>query len=186
MFAYIICQDTLLIQGHPLFDLGLVTDHRLSDRHVTGNVNIIPDVGMVQGHIVTWSRKNIYVVFSRNLHNSSSPDTLLRELTNGAVVANDAVGDAAVGTYASVAAYKNVFHHLAAVTQADPGSPVDVVARVGAAASLLVREVGLRGKGVKPSTHEVRRHGIVHEQVGNSDAVAVLGDVHVNLIAEDL
>lgn len=51
--TYIISQDTLFIKRHTFFDLNLVTDHRLSDHHVTGNVNIIPDVGMVQDYIVT-------------------------------------------------------------------------------------------------------------------------------------
>lgn len=51
--AYIISQDALFIQRHPRFDLNLVTDDRLADHHVAGNVNIIPDVGMVQIYIVT-------------------------------------------------------------------------------------------------------------------------------------
>lgn len=55
--AYIKCQDTLFVQGHTLFDLSPVTDHRLTDHHITGDVNIIPDVGMVQDYVVTCCRK---------------------------------------------------------------------------------------------------------------------------------
>ena len=53
ILAYIIRQDTLFVQSYALFDHNLVADHRLSDLHLAGYVNIIPDVGMVQGNIVT-------------------------------------------------------------------------------------------------------------------------------------
>lgn len=60
------------------------------------------------------------------------------------------------------------------------------MARVCAAPPLLVREVGLGGEGVDPATNHVRRHRVIHEQVGHSGAVTVVGDMHVYLIAQDL
>lgn len=51
--TYIKCQDTLLSERHAFFDRHSVTDNRLSDGHITGNVNIIPDVGMIQVDIVS-------------------------------------------------------------------------------------------------------------------------------------
>lgn len=56
--AYIIRQDTLLIERHACFDLSAVADNRLADHHVAGNMNIIPDVGMVQVYIITCCNKN--------------------------------------------------------------------------------------------------------------------------------
>ena len=53
IYTYIICQDTLFVQPHTFFDLSLVTDHRLVDHHVAGNVNILPYVGMIQDDVVT-------------------------------------------------------------------------------------------------------------------------------------
>ena len=69
------------------------------------------------------------------------------------------------------------------MAQADSRAPIDVVARVCADSSLLVREVGLGGEGVNPSPHKVGRHRIIHEQVGYADTVAVLGDMNVYLVA---
>ena len=109
--------------------------------------------------------------------------SVVRMLTYGAVVTDDTVINVAVGTDAGVAADENVLLHLAAVAQADSGSSVDVVARIRAASSLLVDEVGLGGERVDPPPHEVRRHRVIHEKVGHSDAVTVLGDVHVYLVA---
>lgn len=108
------------------------------------------------------------------------------ELTYGAAVADDAVRNATVGADASVAANQNVLLHLAAVAQTDSGASVDIVARVRAALSLLVREVGLRGDRVDPPPHNIRRHRIIHEEVGHPDAVAVWGDMHVYLVAQNL
>lgn len=108
------------------------------------------------------------------------------ELTYGATVTDDAVRNATVGADASVAANENVLFHLAALAQTDSGPSVDVVARVRAALSLLVCEVGLRGDRVDPPPHNIRRHRIVHEEVGHTDAVAISGDMHVYLVAQNL
>lgn len=108
------------------------------------------------------------------------------ELTYGAAVADDAVRNATVGADAGVAANQNVLLHLAAVAQADSRASVDVVARVGAALPLLVCEVGLGGDRVDPPPHNIRRHRIIHEEVGHAGAVAVPGDVHVDLVAQNL
>lgn len=51
--AYIERQDALLVERHVFFDHNSVTDHRLTDGHVTGNVNVIPDIGMIQVNIVS-------------------------------------------------------------------------------------------------------------------------------------
>lgn len=83
---------------------------------------------------------------------------LARELTYDAVVTNDTVRDVTVGTDAGITADKNVLLHLAAMAQADTRRPVDIVARVCAAMSLLVCEVGFGGQGIDPPPHKVRRH----------------------------
>lgn len=111
---------------------------------------------------------------------------LVRALTYGAVVADDTVRNVTVSADASVTANENVLLHLAAVAQADSGPSVDVVARIRAAPSLLVDEVGLGGERVDPPPHEVRRHRIIHEKVGHSDTVTILGGVHVYLVAQNL
>lgn len=108
------------------------------------------------------------------------------ELTDGALVPDDTVRNAAVGTNAGVAADENVLLHLAAVSQADSGAPVHVVTRVSAATPLLVREVRLGREGIEPTAHKVRRHRVVHQQVGYTDTVAIFSDMDVDLIAEDL
>lgn len=77
------------------------------------------------------------------------------ELTYGATVTDDTVGNVTVSTNARVAADKNILLHLAAVSQADPRPSVDIVPRVCAAPSLLVREVSLRGERVDPPPHKV-------------------------------
>lgn len=51
--TYIECQDTLFIKHDAFFDLNLVADDRLADLHITGNVDVVPDVGVVQDYIVT-------------------------------------------------------------------------------------------------------------------------------------
>lgn len=51
--TYIECQDTLLIERHVFLDHYSVADNRLSDVHVTGNVNIIPDVGVIQVDVIS-------------------------------------------------------------------------------------------------------------------------------------
>lgn len=56
--SYVIRQDTLFIQRHAFFDLSAVTDNRLADHHVVGNMNIVPDVGMVQVYMVTCCNRN--------------------------------------------------------------------------------------------------------------------------------
>lgn len=81
---------------------------------------------------------------------------------------------------------QNVLLHLAAVAQADSGPSVDVVAGIRAAPPLLVSEVGLWSDRVDPPPYEVRRHRVVHEQIGHSDAVTVFGDVHVYLVPQNL
>lgn len=91
-----------------------------------------------------------------------------------------------VGTDAGIKANKHILLHLAAVAQADAGPPVDVVARIGAAESLLVCEVGLGREGIDPPSHEIRRHRVIHEQVRHSDTVTILSDVHVNLVTQNL
>ena len=91
-----------------------------------------------------------------------------------------------VGPDAGAAADQDVLHHLAPVAQAHAGAPVHVVARVCARRALSVREVGLRRERVDPAADQVRGHRVVHEQVGDPSAVAVLGDVHVDLVAQDL
>lgn len=108
------------------------------------------------------------------------------ELTDGATATDDTIGNATVGADASVAANENVLFHLAAVAQTDSRPSVDIVARVGAALSLLVREVGLRGDRVHPPPHNIRRHRIIHEEVGHTDAVAISVDMHVYLVAQNL
>lgn len=55
--AYIECQDTLFVERHAFFDYNFVTDDRLIDHHITGNMNIIPDVSVIQVYIVTYYRK---------------------------------------------------------------------------------------------------------------------------------
>lgn len=72
------------------------------------------------------------------------------------------------------------------MAQADPGPSVDVVAGKRAASSLLVDEVSLGGERVDPPPHEVRRHRVVHEEVGHSDPVTILGGMHVYLVAQNL
>ena len=111
---------------------------------------------------------------------------LIRQLTYGAVVTDDTVRNITVCTNAGVAANENVLLHLAAVAQTDSGASVDVVARIRTAPSLLVDEVGLRGERIDPSPHQVRRHRVIHEKVGYSDTVAILCDMHVYLVAQDL
>lgn len=78
------------------------------------------------------------------------------ELTDGAVITDDTVRDAAVGTDACVAADENILLHLAAVSQADPRTTVHIVARVSAGTPLLVCEVGLGRYGIEPSPHKIR------------------------------
>lgn len=77
------------------------------------------------------------------------------ELTYGATVTDDTVRNVTVSTNASVAANENILLHLATVAQADPRPSVDIVARVCAASSLLVREVSLWGERVDPPPHKV-------------------------------
>ena len=91
-----------------------------------------------------------------------------------------------VGPDAGAAADQDVLHHLASVAQAHAGAAVHVVARVRAWRVLAVREVGLGRERVDPAADQVRGHRVVHEQVGDTGAVAVLGDVHVDLVAQDL
>ena len=111
---------------------------------------------------------------------------LVGQLTYGAVVTDDAVRNVTVGPDAGVTADENVLLHLAALAQADSGPSVDVVARERAAPSLLVCEVSLRGERVDPPPHQVRRHRVIHEQVGHSNTVTILGDMHVYLVSQDL
>lgn len=111
---------------------------------------------------------------------------MFRELTYGAIVTDDTVGNVTVSADASVAANENVLFHLAAVAQADSRPSVDVVARIRAAPSLLVDKVGLGGERVDPPPHEVRRHRVIHKKVGHSDAVTILGGMHVYLVAQNL
>ncbi len=111
---------------------------------------------------------------------------LVRELTYGAVVTDDTVRNVTVGADARVTADEDVLLHLAAVAQADSRPSVDVVARIRAAPSLLVNEVGLGGERVDPPPHEVRRHRVIHEEVGHSDTVTVLGGMHVYLVSQNL
>ncbi|TNN53626.1 hypothetical protein EYF80_036200 [Liparis tanakae] len=105
-----------------------------------------------------------------------------QELTYGAVVPDDAVVNVTVGADAGVGADEDVLLHLAALAQADSGPSVDVVARIRAAPPLLVDEVRLGGERVDPPPHEVRRHRVVHEEVGHADAVTVL----VEVVGEEL
>ena len=81
---------------------------------------------------------------------------LASKFTYNAIVADDTVRNVTVSTDAGVTANENVLLHLAAVTQADSGPSVDIVARVGAAPSLLVREVRFGGERVDPPSHKVR------------------------------
>lgn len=83
-------------------------------------------------------------------------------------------------------ANQNILLHLAAVAQADSGPSVDVMARVCAAPPLLVSEVGLWGDWVDPPPHKVRRHRVVHEEVGHADAVTIFGNMHVYLVTQNL
>lgn len=109
-----------------------------------------------------------------------------QDFTDGAVVPDDAVRNVTVGADARVVADQNVLLHLAAVAQADSGPSVDVVAGIRAAPPLLVGEVGLWSDRVDPPPYQVRRHRVVHEKVGHSDAVTVFGDVHVYLVPQNL
>lgn len=96
------------------------------------------------------------------------------------------MGNAAVSPNAGITANEDVLLHLAAVAQTDTSASVNVVTRVSAAPFLLVREVGLRSEWVKPPPHEVRRHRVVHKEVGHSDSVAIVDDIHVYVVSQDL
>lgn len=45
--SYVVSQDALFIESHTLFDLDLIADHRLTDHHITRNVDVVPDVRVV-------------------------------------------------------------------------------------------------------------------------------------------
>lgn len=51
--AYIVGQDALFIKLDAFFDFGLVTDHRMTDDHIRAELNVVPDVGVVQNDVVT-------------------------------------------------------------------------------------------------------------------------------------
>ena len=57
---------------------------------------------------------------------------------------------------------------------------------VGAPLALLVSKVSLRGERIDPSTDHVRRDCVIHEHVGDASPVAVLSDMHVNLVSQNL